>query len=217
MSVLWYERLEIRNQLLVFGRAIQGRSPYDVVIEPDSAKCRSGYCSFDSERIVINPTYFSASEKEQYLLTKALLVHEAAHRRFTNFEKQPETILAVVNILEDERVERLMCEEFIGVRWLIQKLSQKFYTTAESIDITSNSPCDVICYFLQLRWAIRIGQPIKGELSLPNKQLWQEIQPLVFEAWEAETTQIVNRNAMRIVEILGLDQDKSSLKPIDKL
>src|SRR5438128_1091870 len=56
--VPWYEWQNLRNRLLVFGRAIQGASPYRVLIEADPAKCPTGYCDFTHRTIAANPTLF---------------------------------------------------------------------------------------------------------------------------------------------------------------
>jgi hypothetical protein len=204
MNDAWYENKNVRNRLIIFGRAVQGVAPYEVIIEPDFSKCRSGCCSFETRRIIVNPTLFATSPKDQYHLTKALLVHEAGHRRHTT----PALLLAVAsdvaNILEDERVERLMCGEFVGLRWLIHRLAEQFHSEARPVDDTCDSPSEVVSYFLQLRWATRIGQPVKSKLSAKNQVLWERIEPLVHEAWEAETSKVVNRNAAKIVDILRL-------------
>jgi len=112
----------------------------------------------------------------------------------------------VANILEDERIERQMCQEFAGVRWLVRRLSEALYDESMPVDEASDSPGEVVAYFLQLRWAKRIGEPVKGGLSSGNKELWQKIEPLVYEAWQAESSQIVDRNAEKIVRILGLKE-----------
>lgn len=209
MSVPWYEREDIKDRLMLFGRAIQGISPYQVIIEPDQTKCRSACCSFDTRRITVNPTIFNAPAKEQYLLTRALLVHEAGHRRHTAPTTLPAIIREIANVLEDERVESRMCEEFIGVRWLIQKLAKRFYEEAEPIDKGSDMPHKVVSYFLQLRWARRIDQRVKGGLSPGNMIIWQKVEPLVYESWHAESSRTVNRNAARIAEILGFDSQNN--------
>lgn len=206
----WYARDNVRQRLIIFGRAMQGVSPYHVIIEPDKSRCPSGYCSFTLRRIAVNPTHFAVPPKEQYELTKALLVHEAGHKRFTSPDRLPALISQVANILEDERVERRMCEEFVGARWFMQKLSERFYERAKPIDETSDNPGEVVLHFLQLRWAKRIGQPVKGGLSPKNQVLWQKIAPLVYEAWEAESSELVNHNAKKIAHVLGF-----WLSPVD--
>lgn len=206
MAVPWYEWRNIRNRLVVFGRAVQGISPYRVTIEPDRSKCPSGYCNFSRREIAANPDLFTLAPKEQYQLTKAILVHEAGHRRFTTPNKLPPLVHHVANILEDERIERQMCDEFAGVRWLVRRLSQTLYGESKPVDEGSDSPGQVVAYFLQLRWAKRIGLPIKGKLSPKNQGLWQKVKPLVYESWEADTSEVVDRNAEEIVQILGLKE-----------
>ncbi len=206
MAVQWYEWQNIRKRLIVFGKALQGVSPYRVIIEPDSAKCPTGYCNFTRREIAVNPNIFSLSARDQYQLTKAVLVHEAGHRRFTTSKKLKSLTHQVANILEDEKIERQMCEEFAGVRWLVGKLSNTLYNESEPINKTSDSPGEVVAYFLQLRWAKRIRKSIKGGLSERNKELWQKVKPLVYEAWKAETSKVVEENARKIVHILGLKE-----------
>ena len=206
MTIPWYEWGNIRRKLIYFGRALQGVSPYKVIIESDILKCPTGFCDFESKEIAVNPALFSdLKPKDQYFLTKALLVHESGHRRFTDPQEMPSLVKQVANILEDERIERQMCSEFVGVRWLIKKLSQQLYREAKEIDENSDCPGEVIAYFLQLRWATRLGKPVKGNMSEKNKALWEKIEPLVFEAWEAETFDTVCKNAREIVRILGVE------------
>lgn len=205
MEVPWYERPVVRERLLLFGRAIQGPQPFAIVIEPDPARCHSACCSFATQRIVVNPTLFAVPPPEQYTLTKALLVHEAGHRRYTNPSFYPTVVGDLANILEDERIEARMCAEFRGVRWLIRKLAQRFYLDSRTLDATTDHPQEVLAYCLQLRWAQRSGQPLKGGLSPRNQQRWTTIQPLVLDAWQADCYQTVARLATQISEILGLD------------
>ncbi len=207
MAIPWYEWKNIRNRLVVFGRALQGISPYRVLIEPNYARCPSGYCNFSKREIAANPSLFYGElPKDQYHLTKAILVHETGHRRFTTPHKVSSLVHLVANILEDERIERQMCAEFAGVRWLIRRLSRQMYEESKPVDVESDSPGQVVSYFLQLRWANRIGQPVKGVLSAKNQELWQKVEPLVYEAWEAETSEVVDRKAQEIVDILGLKE-----------
>jgi hypothetical protein len=202
----WYEWRNARDRLVLFGRAIQGISPYRVLIEPDPGKCPTGYCNFTRREIAANPSLFTARPREQYDLTKAVLVHEAGHRRFTTPGELPAVVHTVANILEDERIERLMAQEFAGLRPLVRLLAECFHRNSPEIDATSESPGEVVAYFLQLRWATRLGIPVKGCLSSANEGLWRKVEPLVHEAWSAPTSDVVERNARRIVRILGLKQ-----------
>jgi hypothetical protein len=205
MDALWYERKDYRDRLVTFGRAIQGVSPYEIVIEPNPQKCRSAQCNFTVEKITVNPTFFPGTPEAQYIITKALLVHEAAHRRFSTPVSTPTLVREVANILEDERVDRLMCHKFAGACWFLCKLSEVFLEGTSTIDEKSDSPGEVVGYFLQLRWANRIGKRVKGGLSSHNLTLWEKIKPIVYESWQARNTKAVNVNAARIVDVLGFD------------
>jgi len=207
MGMPWYEWGNIKNRLLYFGKAMQGISPYRVLVEPDEIKCPTGYCDFSKKEIAINPSLFSDLQpKDQYQLSKALLVHEAGHRRFTKPKRMKLVTHQISNILEDERIERQMCFEFAGVRWLVKKLSEKLYEEAHPIDEKSDSPGEVVAYFLQLRWARALGKPVKGNLSTENQKLWEKVKPLVYEAWGAETSETVHENAKKIARILGIKE-----------
>ena len=208
MTIPWYEQEENKDQLTIFGRAIQGAFPYEVILESDPARCHGGYCSFNAKQIIVNPTLFDTSEKEQYELTQALLVHEAGHKRHTTPAMLSVIIREISNILEDERIERRMCEEFVGIRWLIHKLAAKFYEEAKPINFNSDVSDEVISYFLQLRWAKRIGQPVKGTLSERNQILWKKVEPFVYESWDAMDSIIVNCNALKIANILSVNKYK---------
>jgi len=215
MTLSWYEWENIRKRLIIFGKALQGVSPYRVIIESNPAKCPTGYCNFTRREIAVNPNIFSLPPKEQYQLTKAILVHEAGHRRFTIPRELSPLVHQIANILEDERIERQMCEEFVGVRWLIKKLSEISYSESEPINKASDSPGEVVAYFLQLRWAKRLGLPIKDGLSTKNLKLWQKVKPFVYEAWKADSYDIVERNAKKIVQILKLKEIEIPLWVID--
>ena len=206
MAVPWYEWRHIRNRLLSYGRAVQGVSPYRTVLEPDKSKCSSGYTNFSNRLIMVNPTMFETSPAEQYRLTKAVLCHEAGHRRFTTPSSLPPHVHLVSNILEDERIERLMEEEFAGVGSLLQKLSTELLSETEPLDFESDEPVQVVSYLLQRRWGDRAGVAVKGELSPINQERWSEVEPLVLEAWTAESSLVCDRNAEKIVRILGLKE-----------
>lgn len=206
MAIPWYEWRPIRNRLLSYGRAVQGVSPYHIELEPDKSKCSSGYTNFARRLIAVNPTMFETSPEEQYELTKAVLCHEAGHRRFTTPSNLLVHIHLVSNILEDERVERLMEEAFAGIRPLLKKLSAELLKEVRPLEAESDDPTQVLNYMLQLRWATRASLPVQGELSSRNQQRWVEVAPLVYQAWMAETSAVCDRNAEEIVRILGIKE-----------
>ena len=72
-------------------------------------------------------------------MTKAVMCHEAGHRRFTSPSVLPAHVHFVSNVLEDQRIEYLMEEEFAGVRPLLKKLS------AVQASYTRGSTCSQSC------------------------------------------------------------------------
>lgn len=202
----WFKFPRVIDHLKTFGRAIQGYDPFEVHLEEDSTKCRSGYCSFGNQRIVVNPKYFNVTPEKQYVLTKCLLVHEAAHRRYSQPIAKNTATADIYNILEDERIERLMCRDFLGLRWLIQRLSEALYFLSSPIDESSDNPEEIVIYFLHLRWARQLNQETKGNLSAKNRALWKQIQPMVYDAWQAESSSKVRLYAHEIADILKVSQ-----------
>ena len=133
-------------------------------------------------------------------------MHEAGHRRFTTPGTGKGLLHLVTNILEDERIERLMSESFAGLRHLVMELSYTMYTHAHALDGESNSPGEVLAAILQARWAERIGQPLKGNFSPGNHKLWEQVFPLAKEAWSAPDATMVEGIAQEIIKILGLTE-----------
>ena len=69
-----------------------------------------------------------------------------------------------------------------------------------------DDPRWVVLAALQWRWAVRLGEPLKGRLSAVNEQRWMRVQPLVEQAWAAPDTARVYDLAEQIAAILGLRQ-----------
>jgi hypothetical protein len=203
----WYEWQNLRNRLVVFCRAVQGPAPYRVRIEADPATCPTGYCDFARRVIAVNPTLFpDVRPRAAFQLTKALLVHEAGHRRFTTPRPLPPVVHLVANILEDERIERLMAEEFAGVGYLLGLLRAQLYAASPDLEPTDD-PGQVLAATLQHRWASALGRPLKGALSTSNRARWERVRPLVEAAWIAADTGAVTAIAHEIVDLLHLRAD----------
>ena len=212
MSLNWWEWGNVQEKLRRFALAIQGPRPYRVRLLADPKLCPTGWCNYSTREIAANPAAFLGAPDEQYQLTKALLVHEAGHRRFTSPVKLTGVVKEVENILEDERVERLIAAHFAGLGSLLRRLSERAYVDADPVE-PGDDPVQVVAYFLQLRWARRIGRSVKGVLSARNRALWEEVAPLVEEAWVAPTTERVAELAREIVRRLGLTELPVGLAP----
>jgi hypothetical protein len=177
-----------------------------MMLEPDKKKCDSGYTSFSKRIIVVNPTMFDVSPEEQYDLTKAVLCHEAGHRRFTTPANLPSHVHVVSNVLEDERIEKLMEQEFVGVRELLKRLSKELLGDVEPLDPKSDEPDQVLNSMLQLRWSRRLDVPVRGTMSSRNRERWDDVSYLVQEAWTADSSEVCDRNAAEILRILGIGE-----------
>jgi len=160
----WHEWGTARERLATFGRAIQGISPYRVLIEPDKRRCPTGYCDFARREIAVNPDLFGLVPEAAYRATQALLLHEAGHRRYTVPAKLGEAAAFVSNLLEDQRVESLMAEQFAGLRPLVDYLAELMIERVPEANPASESPGEILGYLLAWRFAARLGRPAKGVL-----------------------------------------------------
>src|SRR3990167_3882176 len=211
----WYEWRTHTNRLQAWSRAVQGANPYKVEFEPNPRVCPTAYTDFGKRLMRVNPEFAGKTPKEQFAFTKALLSHEAGHKRFTTPNKSLSPLVAQIsNILEDERIERLMEAEFTGVRPLLKRLNAACLDRSPELAPESGNKGDVLTYSLQWRWSLRSGEPVKGTLSPPNQELGERCEPLVRECWTAETSETSDRNAAEIARILGLTEADSELQKL---
>ncbi|HWO93675.1 MAG TPA: hypothetical protein VNL92_02835, partial [Dehalococcoidia bacterium] len=194
----------IQDRLKLWGRALQGVEPYRIEFAEEPGL--TGLTDFSNHLIKVNPEMIAGLKpREGYEITKAVLCHEAGHRRFTAPAELSWVVHMVANILEDQRIESLIMEEFAGTRPLIRRLTEEMYRQSPELDATDD-PGQVVAAALQWRWAVRLGVGLKGELSEVNKERWEQVRPMAEEAWVAATSEEVNTIAWRIVQILGLNE-----------
>ena len=204
MGLKWWQWRNIQERLRLFGKALQGPEPYRIEFANDPGL--TGVTDFGRRLVRVNPEMIPDLKPRQgYDITKAVLCHEAGHRRFTEPTELSPVVHMVSNILEDQRIESLMMEEFAGTRPLIRMLTQAMYDRSPELGPTDD-PGQVVAAALQYRWAVRLGLPLKGELSPVNHERWCQVRPLVEEAWVAGSSQEVDRIAERIVKLLGLKE-----------
>jgi hypothetical protein len=202
VALKWWQWRNIHEKLRLFGRALQGPEPYRIEFADEPGL--TGLTDFDRRLIKVNPDMVPGLKPRRgYDITKAVLCHEAGHCRFTTPTRLPPVVHMVSNILEDQRIESLMMEEFAGTRPLIRALTEELYRRSPELDGTDD-PGQVVAAALQYRWAYRLGLPLKGELSATNQDLWAKVRPQVQTAWVAPSSLEVDRIAQRIVKFLGL-------------
>jgi hypothetical protein len=206
VALKWWQWKHIDERLRLWGRALQGVEPYriELVDEPGL----TGLTNFTQRLIKVNPEMIRGLKpRAAYEITKAVLCHEAGHRRFTTPTELNPVVHMVSNILEDQRIESLMMEEFAGTRPLIQRMTEALYEKSPDLEPTDD-PGQVIGAALQYRWAVRLGLGLKGELSPLNVELWEQVRPMAEEAWVATSTKEVDLIAWRIVTLLGIKEDE---------
>jgi hypothetical protein len=171
MSLRWWQWKHIQDRLKLWGRALQGVEPYRIEFADEAGL--TGLTDFSNHLIKVNPEMIAGLKpREGYEITKAVLCHEAGHRRFTTPEEMSWVVHMVANILEDQRIESLIMEEFAGTRPLIRRLTEAMYEQSPELEATDD-PGQVVAAALQWRWAVRLGVGLKGELSEVNKERWE--------------------------------------------
>jgi hypothetical protein len=204
MAIKWWQWRNIQEKLRLYGRAVQGVDPYRIEFADEPGL--TGITDFEQRLVRVNPELVPGLRPRQaYDITKAVLCHEAGHRRFTTPTRLSPVVHMVSNILEDQRIESLIMEEFAGTRALIWELTKALYDRSPDLEAIDD-PGQVVAAALQYRWGYRLGMPLKGMLSTGNQAKWDEVRPLVEKAWVADSSLKVDRIARRIVQILGLKE-----------
>jgi hypothetical protein len=138
MAIRWWQWRNIQERLRLFGRAVQGPEPYRIAFADDPGL--TGLTDFDARLIRVNPEIVPGLRPRRgYEITKAVLCHEAGHRRFTTPARLPAVVHMVSNILEDQRIESLMMEEFAGTRPLIRGLTEALYDRSPELEPTDDA------------------------------------------------------------------------------
>lgn len=204
MALRWWQWKHIQDRLKLWGRALQGVEPYRIEFAEEPGL--TGLTDFSNHLIKVNPEMIAGLKpRDGYEITKAVLCHEAGHRRYTAPAELSWVVHMVANILEDQRIESLIMEEFAGTRPMIRLLTKALYEQSPELDATDD-PGQVVAAALQWRWAVRLGVGLKGELSEINKERWEQVRPMAEDAWVATSSEEVNTIAWRIVELLGLTE-----------
>ena len=172
MSVGWYQWPSVERQLVVFAKSFLGPHAFTVRLEDDRWICPTGSCDFNQHAIVVNPTACDGAPQAQYLVTRGLLAHEVGHARYTTpRDGTAPVVQQLTNILEDERVERIMGGQFWSVRAALTAVSRYAYTVSRPLGEPHGNLQDpddprwVVLAALQWRWAVRLGEPLKGAVG----------------------------------------------------
>ena len=170
MSVQWYQWPSIERQLVTFGKSFLGPYAFAVRLEDDRSICPSGVCDFGQRTITVNPRAFPGPPRTQYLLTRGVLAHEVGHARYTTpRDGVTPVVQELTNVLEDERIERIMGGQFWSVRGALTATTRHAYWRAVPLGQPRgelqdpDDPRWVVLAAVQWRWARRLGLPLKGQ------------------------------------------------------
>lgn len=226
MAMRWYdwhtvtERLQARLYALTKGR--------HYLLRLDTG-FPTGYCDFINKRVVVNPVAFDNvisnevkknkdRDEANYLMSRAITGHEAAHVLYTD----PEVMKAITdedtkniwNLLEDARIENICSQESHVAKSLFTLLSSTIMKTVPPFnDPDFNNPHSAVQVLMT--WRLGFATP---ELNKEAREKWIQVRNLAEDALYAPTSWEVLTAAKRIVELLNLKQERQKQNDLrDKL
>ena len=211
----WWWWQTTRRRLTLWTKALlQGRR-YRIVIEPFTGRDGTpgtGFHAPEARLIRVNP---AIAEQEspgfQFQLTQGVLGHEVGHALFTDaWPKAPgqDTLRWLVNVLEDERMERSTAIYYPGLRALFDRLGLYFYARFEAFGKSQAANQQALGLCLAWRWAKRQSSEsemfTKLKVSEAAQNLWMQIKDLVETSWNVPTTTELIELAKEILRLLDI-------------
>lgn len=215
----WYWR-SVQNRLTKWAHLLLGGRKYTVEL---TTKIATGAHYPTLKRIEVNPEMFNReSIDNQFKATQGLLLHEVGHARFTDAwpDQRDNVLCELVNMLEDERMERCISTLFPGAASTITLLGDLVYRECRGGETKPEYKALNAC--LVWRWAHSRAteEDMFKRLGMardPNaKNMWATIKPLVEKSWDAPNTKDVIRIAKEILRILSIaeSQPKRNFKNV---
>jgi hypothetical protein len=167
----------------------------------------------DLKRIEVNPEMFARESIDvQFRATQGLLLHEVGHALYTDAwpEQKDNVLCELVNVLEDERIERAMSVAFPGAAPALTLLGDLVYRDLRGSEPKPEFKAFQAC--LAWRWAhtrsteremFKRLNMLKDETACDH---WSKIRPLVEAAWHAPNTNEVIRLARDILAVLRIPE-----------
>jgi hypothetical protein len=224
-GLFWWQWWRARRRLGQWVRGLIGSRPYTVEFRTAGAS----YCDFSHRLIVVQPdlprtwgvatraippdwgrVHVGAPAQLEVLCARAVAYHEAGHVLFT------EPVVAtgqmhhtLVNILEDEREERLLARYAPSTATDLYELGHRFWL--EGFPRVPDRPTRLLNATLFHRWDNDRPRGARSRLVLSDpveRTDWEErLKPLVEQAWEATDTRRVAELALEILAIIGVPPD----------
>lgn len=162
------------------------------------------------------------TQEKIYAIVKGLVGHETAHIRWSNFKEREKAIdkyyeeggnhllySAISNILEDGRVERLLCEELRGFRKYIKFLNKELLIKNNKLKEDSI----LINLTKSILYLAVIGKYPSNYQQIFSEQQKQtiekEIAPRILESVKSNSFKTVLDNTTQIIEIMNSMIDKA--------
>jgi hypothetical protein len=136
-------------------------------------------------------------------MLKGFLSHEAGHVRFSG-EKPLGLLGDVWNSLEDERIERLMCQDHEDLKDTFTMLGDLFAVRAHRSGDMRGETIEGVLYW---RWCHDQAHPL---WQAANEEQWGRVRLLVEAAWQAPDSAEVTLIAKIILRVLGIPEDAPS-------
>lgn len=203
----WWIWRKVQTRLTKWTLALLHGRRYTIRLEAQG----SGYHDRKGGIIQANPQMFPGEPPEtQFRLTQGLLAHEVGHAVFTDgWPERPEqqALRWIVNVLEDQRIEKAICIYYPGLAAAIRLLGDLTYAEQSGLGRLPPTEQALGCC-LAWRWAHDRGGEAEMleqlDISAVGQGLWAKVRPLVETAWNAPDTTEVIQLSEQILELLGL-------------
>ncbi|MHB1455319.1 MAG: vWA domain-containing protein [Armatimonadota bacterium] len=212
MALRWHEwhtaseRLQARLYALTSGR------PFKFRFAPDFP---TAYCDLKNKTVGVNPEAFDevfveqkiageSKDEANFLMSRALLGHEALHVVYTDSEtlheacKDPDDA-KIFNILEDARIEKIGSAESHVSKTLFRLLNATSFKMLPAFN--ESNPYAMIHLLMHWRHGMRIPE-------LTDESKWIEIRKLAEDSLYAPTSSEVLLITRQIADLLGLREEQ---------
>jgi hypothetical protein len=233
-SLRWHDLLPLRDAIDRKTACIN--EDYDLVFGDDPVSlgargCETGYTDFQRRQCWVNTEALKkGSPNEQFIATVFLAAHERAHARYTDYvesdfhRRHPTSgevqkdgrgrpipdgqLHNMWNILEDERIERLLGRDFPHLHRYLARGNEMLLSLVDPAGSDDN-PAQILTWVLRRRLFTRAGKAEPCPLSPANQARLAEIEDLLEEAFSCTSSRRVVEIAREILQKLQLDGQDS--------
>lgn len=205
--------ITMKNSLGIVAQAYARK--YDVVIS------FHGSSAYTNGKDIVLPSYIADTHNLNAIW--GLIAHEASHIKHTEFSYdflRGKLHKTLVNVLEDLRIERLICQEFPGVFYTLNETANYFFQN--NLTVKFDDSADMLENFinyciLYAQYKVSKRSVFKEHFEeveafiktlLSNKQI-NKINEIIHDSVDLESTRKVALKAWMIIEIISKNEDKT--------